>query len=1821
MNRFLYLSIFLLLILSCGRSKVAQITTNDLIDRYVSEYQLDYISVKDPITLVFNQEIDVKNVSLSQLFTIQPKVEGTLDIKDSHILRFTPAEPLTYGSSYAVSVDLPKLFDTAEKGDVLQMEIRTKKLEMAIYIDKDPYYTSDKGTLKGKVMASDWVTTKDVESMVNVTGPGQMVWDDTSTGKIHSFTIFEIPRLDRPASFSIVWDGGKKVSAFKGERKFNIPEKGLFTVLSVSPEKQSRSIIIQFSDAIHSEQKLDGMVSIEGYDGKLRYDREGSVLTVTGMHILPEHSNINISNDLKSELNKSLQGLYTFPFSFEPVEPGVRLRGKGVITPYDTEIIFPFEARGLHAVDVEIFKVFSNNVIQHLQGNRLNETGYNLNPVGRIIHQEKVLLSGQEINPDYGVWNTYSLDLQKMVRQDPGALFIVRIGFRRDYTDYPCDRGVSDGPLIISEEPESIMRWNYDYEDYNYNQESDPCFPVFYNQYRFVQRNVLASNLGVIAKKGDNDELNIFVSDLRNLTPIVGAEVKVYDFQKQIIGTTSTQADGKSSMKVPARASFITIVKEKQYAYLDITDGMANSLTDFEIGGSKKKNGIDGYIYGERGVWRPGDTLHLTFVMEDVSEKIPANHPVSLRVTDSRGKQKYSRTMTRSINGMYMFRVPTEDNDPTGNWRAVVNIGDITFSKTLKIETIKPNRLKIDIDFEKFTNFESDISIPIQAQWLHGAPASGLKAKTEVTFSKTKTSFGGFLNYTFDDPARKLESLPALVFDDFLDQNGKGSIKLRKGEGFLPPGMINAKLFTRVYEPGGDFSEDNISTALHPYNSYAGIYIAESRWGQKMISGEEKNAIEFIAIDQNGKPLANRKLNIGLYKAEWHWWYSQNYSSIYQFDAANHFNALQSFTLTTDNKGMATYQPQDLTGYQYMIRACDPISGHCAGELFFTSNYNDDATHESAANLIRLTTDKTIYRIGDRIDINIPSNAESKILLSIEGGQGIITERWVEGLTGSTPISIPVTREMTPNIYVHVSLIQPFQSKQSSLPLRMYGVLPLKIEDQTTVLTPIIKAPQEIKPKSTYTVEVTESSGREMSYTLAVVDEGLLGLTRHQTPDLHAHFYAKQSLGVKTWDIYDMVLRGIGLSAEKHLSIGGDVEITRAIGDHKMSRFDPVVTVLGPFSLEKGKKNNHKLSMPNYMGEVRIMVVARHKNAYGNASQPVKVSNPLMVLPTVPRTLSPEEIFVLPVNVFTTKDNIRSVTVGIESTPGLEIIGQRQQSLSFDRIGDQMAFFDVQVKGQTGPVTITVKGGSSGESIEQKIHVQITDPNPPIISVDEKIVRPGEQQNIPYRLPGVSGSHSGYVELSTFPAINLGQRMNYLIQYPYGCLEQSVSSVFPQLYLAQISKLSETELTTIKNNINQGIAEIQKFQTAGGGLSYWKGQTNVSEWSTSYAGHFMMEARDQGFLVPHRFFEQWSVYQQGRARGFDLASGNDQNNLQQAYRLYTLAKLGQPDWASMNALRNKTIHSSALYLLAASYAIAGQTNVAAAMIEKVQLEIKDYQEMSYTFGSGLRDKALIVDAMLSSQIPSQLTNTAALIKEIASDLGNNSWHSTQSTAFALLAVGKYIMAHPPGDVEAVVRVTGKEQKINSATTVYRLDFDPEKSDVPNIIVSNPSGVPVFVRTVITGTAKYETSPLQSENLYLDVTYTDLTGKVLDITSLDQGTDFLSVVKVSNPGTRAFDLKEMALTLGIPSGWEIISDLNDDDPWRTTSDSYTFRDNRDDRVNIFFDMQKQKTFKIRLTATYAGKFYLPDTFCSAMYDNKIQARIPGKWIFVGKKEKI
>ena len=1826
---------------SCN-SKEEKLDVDPAFGEYISGFTSGIISSKDPIVIRLSEpyqgQLDMNEALSNDLFNFSPSINGEAFFKDEYTIHFIPSKPLESGEIYDGDFYLSQILDVpnAFKKFPMRFQIIAQNYEVYVY-GQEPYDKTDLTNLqiKGSLNTADFADSADVKEVLKAFQNGEertISWQ-LLDGTKYDFTIENVVRSEEEQEVLLQYNGASLGIDKSGEQKVEIPSLNDFKVLGVTVHRTPEQYIeIQFSDPL-AKQLFDGIVTLSNTND-LTFVSDGNSLKVYSDSRIAGTRTIRVDAAIQNLAERKMGKPYTAQLLFEQEKPQVRLVGNKIILPNSDGLIMPFEAVGLNSVDVYVYKVFTNNILQYLQTNNLGGE-YQLNRVGRNIYRKKINLN-EAADANLAQWHRYYVDLSDVIKKDPSAIYQVEIRFKKAYSSYICDDDEDDNKAPLTSVNEVQDGWigdgeslyydnYYDYYYYDWEHREDPCHQAYYSRYNTrVSKTVMASDLGVIAKMGGNNEMLVVVNDMLTTNPVSGAEVIVYDYQQQIISTSTTGGDGMIKIKLNREPFVVEVSYQDQKNYLKVERGNSLSLSKFDITGSTVRDGLKGYLYGERGVWRPGDSLYLTFVLQDQEALLPANHPIILEIKNPRGQMVKRLVKTTNINGFYDFRTATNAEDPTGIYQATVRVGNRNFYKNLRIETVKPNRLKINLDFNGEEIFQADeLNGNLEAKWLHGAIAKNLKAKVDMVLSASRTTFKTYKNYHFDNNIQKnFYTDETTVFEGKTDEDGKAELNIEiPSYQSSAPGKLRAAFNTKVFEPGGNFSVDYQTITYSPYSAYVGMLVPEGKmWGGALETGQ-KHTVQVVVLDDKGKKTTRNELNFELYRLHRRWWYDRYSGSNYNHLSSSSYTKVKDDVIKPVNgEGSIDITiPKDNWG-RYLIKVTDPVSGHSTAQLiYFDWPYwmRANRTDSEASTMLGFSSNKENYQVGENIEITFPSPANGRALVCLENGTKVLQSFWVKTEEGETKVEITADENMAPNVFANIMLVQPHGQTENDRPIRMFGVIPILVENGETHLEPELDAPEVIRPESTVDFKVSESNGRAMAYTLAIVDEGLLDLTRFKTPDLWNHFYAREALGVNTWDMYDLVMGAFGEQIGSILSIGGDGSNADA-DKQKAMRFKPLVRFEGPFYLEEGESKTHQIEIPNYIGSVRAMVVAGQDAAYGKTEKAIPVRKPLMVTGTLPRVLGPGETVKLPANVFAMEKHVKDVKLTLETNELLSIVGEKTKSMRFDKVGDEVIFFDLKVAKDVGIARAKLTATSGNEKSVYEIELDVRSPNPSYSIITDTLLQPGEVWNTSVDYFGISNTNIAAVELSVLPALNLEDRLGYLIRYPHGCIEQTTSSAFPQLYLEELIELSGEQKQKRDYYINATLEKYRNFQVASGGLGYWPGSAHASDWGSNYAGHFMLEAEAKGYLLPAGLKSQWLKYQRSSSRTWSANSDRMRSYAQriQAYRLYTLALAGSPELGAMNLLKGQeNLDLSSTWILALAYTEAGQIEVAKKLIENVDDRIPQYVELSYSYGSNLRDEAFILKTLLAI---GKDTDAARLAISMAEALGNKKYMSTQTTAFCLMGVAEYSGDQMKGNgIQADIAFNGKNKSYATQLSMIQTKHSPGASiNAIDLAVKNTSNSKLFARLITTGQPLEGREKRIQKNLDMKVNYLDLEGNEIDVSQLSQGTDFVAEVQIYNPGTRGY-YQEMALTQVFPSGWEILNDRMMAGPNVQQASVPVYQDIRDDRVLTYYNISSRRyqTYRVRLNATYLGRYYLPAVLSNAMYDDEIMAVQPGKWVEV------
>ncbi|HEX5626257.1 MAG TPA: MG2 domain-containing protein, partial [Saprospiraceae bacterium] len=965
--------------------------------------------------------------------------------------------------------------------------------------------------------------------------------------------IHPISRKEKAYDLLLEWETSSEDGASRKKNlSYRIPSVSEFAVMGIDDSKAAAgSLQVFFSDPLAEDQDISGLVKLKGETAVLQLVKESDLIRVS----LPEAyaaeaGTLLINESIRSVGGMSLRAEYQHVFQLKQIKPQVRITDKGSILPYSDKVILPFEAINLHTVEVEVFKTFSNNVLHHLHfGFDSDYDSYNMVRLGRVVKQKVFRLEDLAPGSNAKEWKRYGIDISELIQAESGAYYQIRIGFKPEHSNYACTGDKPEIPEDFYDEnsgdPDIYSFWReYPYYDYregaDYDPE-DPCRLSYYYRAHFAKVSLLASNIAMIVKSAEAGSQQLaFVYDILDGTPVKGAEVSWYDPQLQLLTTQKTDGLGMVERKGAQLPAFAVAKYGKHFSYLKVADGRSLSLSEFDVSGVQMQDGLKASLYTERGVWRPGDTICLNAILHQFGTPIPDRFPVVLTVTNPRGQVVYNKQLSEHLMGLFTFQIPTGESDLTGLYKASLKAGLSEFEKNLLVETVKPNRFKVEWPLQSQTPLSAFAKgIQMKAAWLHGSPASGAHANVQLRYKMVAPVFKQYAAYNFVDPEYQSITGEINLYDGELDESGEAEISSSVLDGLLKTGKLHTTLISKISAADGDISTDYMDTEVATFKEFVGIKMPESPYGRQLTAGTD-HEVKILVVDEKGNPLPNRKVQLELYQVSYEWWYELRNAYRSDYQRQDYKTKLKTAQLTTDQNGLATYVLNVGEYDRFYLNVTHMGNKYSAGVHFYTG-WAYDRNQTEFVNILKFKANKEVYQIGDEAVIELPGAARGRYLINLLRGNRVVKHQTIEAQQGQTVYKFALTAEMAPNIYVDVTYLQGKDQKNNDLPLRLYGVLPVRVEDPSRKLLPKISMPDQLRPDEKFSVEVSEEQSRTMAYQLFIVDEGLLNLTRFKTPDPYQDMMAKEALTMMTWDNFNEVIGGSNAGLEKIFSIGGDL--------------------------------------------------------------------------------------------------------------------------------------------------------------------------------------------------------------------------------------------------------------------------------------------------------------------------------------------------------------------------------------------------------------------------------------------------------------------------------------------------------------------------------------------------------------------------------------------------------------------------------------------------------------------------------------------------------
>jgi uncharacterized protein YfaS (alpha-2-macroglobulin family) len=1802
--------------------------------RMVSNATSGVISAGDQIRVRFVAEMIDENLVGQTLkktvFQFEPSIPGVAEWTDRRTLSLKPSRPLELREKYSGELDLATLFPKHKEAELQPLVIRFE-------------------------VAGREIQSVDINfSLVDKNDPSRLVYE----GNIALTEKTELSVVQRASSFklnaaslSLDWSAGADEKTFhftsdavtrdseKKKLEFRIKKDPLdisqdyvteilltplsdLAVVKIEKKDQGEKPVmeIEFTDELDPAQDIAGLITLDP-SKEIKLTVSGKTATVRGNLQYGQDFAVQIHPGIRSRWGTATKELQTHSIQLEDLKPRIRFSSRGVFLPSANRQIVRFQTLNLRTVQLEIKKVFESNLGQFLQTERLgsqperNESfnDYYVDRVGVVVAKDAL-----QIGDTRNKWLQHELDLKKLIEPGEKGLFLVHLEFRQEDMLYGTQ-----------EELEEKRRTERFYgEDYY----SSPYSPGYIHTHGKIYKPIIVSDIGLSNKRSYQHHL-VYATDILDASPLSGVSLNLRTYQNQIIASKTTDAEGKAEFEnVGQEVFYVEAEKSGQRSLIELNE-MDWNLSTFDTGGeSVPPGGTRAFIYTERGVYRPGDEINLSVIARNENGTFPDNHPVNLKLFNPKNQLILEQTQREGTDGFYSFQLATKAEDLTGNWRARITAGSRTFDHPLKIETVVPFRLKVHIEPEKDRLGPNDkiLRLTVRSTYLFGTPAAGLNAEVDIALNKLEKTFPQFEEFTFSNKTIDYTPVSAVIHQGKLDAEGKAQIEWTIPQQQETPSAINALVRASILERGGRANRNWLAIPIDPYERYVGLRIPQFEYGYARLGAPLE--IPVVVVDVDGNASAGHTLDYRIYRNSTNWWWEYESRSEFRLRFRSNTNTelLEEGTLISQNLPAALQFTPDDRG-EYLIEVADASEGgHMAA--FFLRAYawgGPPSGAEDAGQLV-LKSDKNKYAPGETANITFPTPKEGAILVSLEKGSRIMSSFWQQPDPNQfeTNVQVSITEEMLPNAYASVSIIQPHAQTANDRPIRMYGVIPLFVEEPKTRQEVKIIMPDELGPKKEFEVRLETADQTQTQFTLAVVDEGLLDLTRFKTPDPWQAFFKKQRLDVVSSDLFSFVIGANKGDVFKTFSIGGDLaEMYREsqLPPERAKRFPPVALFEGPVLTDSDGHASVTFEMPDYIGSVRVMAISARGDSYGSAEKTVPVKSDLMILPSLPRILGAGDRVSVPVTVFAMRDQLGDVTVAMDVVGPVTSLGENSKSVNFLTSGEKDVLFELAADAAVGIAEIKFTAKSAAFIAESQTEIDVRASSPRIYDSEELELTPGNSAKMAIPDRGIPGSNNASLSIRRRPNLNIDHRLNWLIRYPYGCIEQLTSAVFPQLYLKTIMTESRNTGQVIDENINSAIMRLRKFQLPSGAFSYWPGNRQASEWGSNYAGHFLIEARNLGYSVPADLLDNWLRYQRSQALT------TRENLMVRVYRVYLLALAGSPQIGPMNLLKEnnlKDMIDTEKWLLASAYQMAGVDRAAQEMLRTTGKQVKDYQEFSGTYGSGLRDLAIILDQLVFFE---RWDEADELAKQLSAALSTRDWYSTQTTGFMLLAVGKYLQevegkaGDRPRLVGEIRPPDGQKIQFDTEDIGYTHEFEEGFGEQVEVYLDGQSAVNrSFVSLNWDGVPLKSDAVDESKNLELIVTWLDEDGMSVDPTNMKQGTAFWTHFEIKKPESQTVSIEELALVQVLPAGWEVenIRLSGEDLPgwmsgWNLNREEYL--DIRDDRVMWFFDFPRQfrrrrgrdergnvLDFAVKLNAVTVGEFTLPPIVVEAMYNDQFRA---------------
>lgn len=1561
------------------------------------------------------------------------------------------------------------------------------------------------------------------------------------------------------------------------------------TNYKVENESASPRLCVEFSEPLKSGKvDFSTYVSVDGKDPQ-GVSAEGSQLCIDGMKH-GERFEVSVRAGLPAEADDVLAKTSQLAIYVRDRSPTARFSGRSYVLPSRGQAGIPIVSINTSALDVKIYRVGDRGLVSAVANGTVNKqlSQWELRDLSSKTGQ-KVYEGRLAVRRDLNKEVTTAIPVSEAVPQmQPGVYAVVAT---------PVGGKDSGGQVAT--------QW-------------------------FV-----VSDLGLTAFSGTNG-VHVFVRSLATADPVAKTKIRLMARNNEVLGETTTDAKGYARFDAGlgkgegglAPALIIAQASGGDYAFLDMA-AAAFDLTDRGVKGRAAPGPIDGYIYTERGVYRPGEEVNLTALIRDRDGRASAV-PVTLILARPDGVEHKRYTLRDQGSGGRTTAVVLADSAMTGTWRVRAYTdpkADPVATAAFLVEDFVPERLALRIEPKaKQLVPGSAGAVNVTGKFLYGPPAADLALEGEVVVTASNKDVAGFPGYKFGladeriDPVREVLENPGRTGKD-----GTAALTVQLPQIVRTARPLEAQVIVRLREPGGRTIERDVRLPVAATVPRIGI---KSLFKGDALEEGETASFDVIGLDADGRQTAMPGLEWELVRLDRRWqWYKRD--GTWAYDSVTISRKIASGDLDA-RADTATKISSAVTWGRYRLDVRSKDGSGPASSMLFTAGWY--ATEDvDSPEMLAVALDKDSYAAGDSAKLKISSRHGGRALISVFSN-GLATTKDVMIKKGDDEVALTVGKDWGAGAYVVAALYRPMDIAAKRMPQRALGVAWLGIDQKPRTFDVALDVPEKVRSGTKMAVPIrlgALKAGESAYVTVAAVDLGVLNLTRFNIPAPETWFYAQRLLGSEYRDLYGRLIDG--MRAERGaLKVGGD-------GSGGVQGNPPVEETVSLFSgiVKADADGNAQVTfeMPDFNGTVRVMAVAWSGNRLGHASKDVIVRDPVALTAAGPRFLTLGDKAQLQLSIHNVEGPAADYKVSVQRTYKANTAGGANdqiynQSVALKPGERKSQALEISPQ-QLGLVAYDVRiTGPDGIDVERDLLFDVKPPARDVRRVSVSSLSPeGGKVTVSKDLLTdlIAGRSTVSLSVGPLAQYNVPALLTQLDRYPYGCAEQTTSKALPLLYANALSVQSGgTADSKARERVQKAIAHLFSMQNSAGSFGIW-GPNDADMWLTAYVTDFLSRARDARYVVDNRKFSSAL----DRLQNFvsyvsDFKSGGEKR----AYALYVLARNGRAPIGELRYYADTRLERFSTPLakaqIGAALAMMGDKERAERAFSAALTTLGDLSATGARrdFGSGLRDGAAVLT--LASETKMLGAQAANLSDVLAKAFGAKTYTSTQEKAWMLLAANA--MSDRGRDMQ--LSVNGKAHKGTLRRTLSAAELENGALVITNADAESVDAVISVVGAALTP------EPAISRGFKVERSYYTLDGEAFDLTSANGGTStvaqserLVAVVKITaeEAGGRVL------LVDRLPAGFEIenprlvtggdVKALS----WLKPDVRPVHTEFRDDRFVAAFDFfrtgNKQRTATIAyiVRAVTPGSFVHPAAFVEDMYRPEHFARSAGGRLIITKTQ--